>query len=155
MGAWWPACCADMRPCACLNCTLQRLTDEIIAERIWRGMGMALEIKGLKAKAVKTGAMFDRLNVAYDKLLDTGTAHAADVESLPAQIDGMQDDLQFMVQALGNSTGGSSNSGEGVDKPKPAPAAEQPKTEAVAPPPAVTAAPEVVTETAATFQHEG
>lgn len=116
---------------------------------------MALEIKGLKAKAVKTGAMFDRLNVAYDKLLDTGTAHAADVESLPAQIDGMQDDLQFMVQALGNSTGGSGTSGEVADKPKPPPVAEPPKTETIAPPPAAAAAPEVVTETAATFQHEG
>jgi len=86
---------------------------------------MALEIKGLKGKAVKAGAMFDRLNVAYDKLIETGTAHAADVETLPAQIEGMQDDLSFMVQTLGNSVNAESQlrsgSGEPVQQPTPVP----------------------------------
>ena len=78
---------------------------------------MAMEIKGLKGKALKAGAMFDRLNVAYDKLIETGTAHATDVESLPGQIEGMQDDLQFMVQTLGNSVGASNGSSEPKDAP--------------------------------------
>ena len=94
---------------------------------------MALEIKGLKGKAMKAGAMFDRLNIAYDKLIETGTAHAADVESLPAQIEGMQDDLSFMVQTLGNSVNAESQlrsgSGESQDASKPPPATKQPEAE--------------------------
>lgn len=79
---------------------------------------MALEIKGLKGKASKAGTMFDRLNRAYDKLIETGETHATDVESLPAQIDGMQDDLTFMVQTLGNSVNGSGESEKPKEKPK-------------------------------------
>ena len=79
---------------------------------------MALEIKGLKGKALKAGGVFDRLNRAYDKLIETGEAHATDVESLPSQIEDMQEDLTFMVQTLGNSVNGS---GEGAEKPKAAP----------------------------------
>ena len=99
---------------------------------------MALEIKGLKGKALQAGGMFDRLNKAYDKLIETGAAHATDVESLPGQIEGMQDDLTFMVQTLGNSINGSGN-GEGQQAPK---LPEPPKTES-------TGSPEV--EKAATF----
>lgn len=77
---------------------------------------MALEIKGLKGKALKASGMFDRLNRAYDKLIEAGDAHATDVESLPSQIEGMQDDLTFMVQTLGNSVNGS---GEVAEKPEP------------------------------------
>lgn len=76
---------------------------------------MAIEIKGLRGKAVKAGAMFDRLNVAYDKLIETGDAHASDVEGLAPQLVTMQDDITFAVQTLGNSAGGS---GEKVDPPK-------------------------------------
>ena len=79
---------------------------------------MALEIKGLKGKALKAGGVFDRLNRAYDKLIETGEAHATDVEGLPSQIEGMQEDLTFMVQTLGNSVNGS---GEGAEKPKAVP----------------------------------
>ena len=93
---------------------------------------MALEIKGLKGKAMKAGGVFDRLNRAYDKLIETGDAHATDVEGLPAQIEGMQDDLTFMVQTLGNSiNGGSGESEKPEDKPKAEqrpPEVEQPST---------------------------
>jgi hypothetical protein len=124
------------------------LTDRVFAYRIARiinrGTTMPLEIKGLKGKALKAGGVFDRLNRAYDKLIETGEAHATDVESLPGQIDGMQDDLTFMVQTLGNSVNGSGESekpaekrlaqaeGGDLNQAKPAPALPQ-----AAPPPII------------------
>lgn len=66
---------------------------------------LALELKGLKAEAVKARAHFDRLKLAYGKLNETAPAHAADVEGLTEQLSGMQDDLQFAVTTLGNSVG--------------------------------------------------
>jgi hypothetical protein len=99
----------------------------ITTARLIRGRGiivMPLEIKGLKGKALKAGGVFDRLNRAYDKLIEAGDAHAADVESLPKQIEGMHDDLTFMVQTLGNSVNGS---GESAEKPK-----QEPETQIAA-----------------------
>ena len=115
---------ADETLLAQLTAVVRHDRAEIIEHRLVRhrkrepgSWEMALEIKGLKGKALKAGAMFDRLNVAYDKLIETGTAHATDVESLPGQIEGMQDDLQFMVQTLGNSVGASNGSSEPAEKP--------------------------------------
>lgn len=99
---------------------------------------MPLEIKGLKGKALKAGGVFDRLNRAYDKLIETGDAHATDVESLPGQIEGMQDDLTFMVQTLGNSVNGSGESEKTVEKPRQEPVVvttEAPKATGDSPPP--------------------
>jgi hypothetical protein len=79
---------------------------------------MAIEIKGLKAKALAGNAVFDRLNRAYDKLIETGNAHASDVEGLAPQIGAMQDDITFAVQTLGNSAEGSERLD---DAPKPGP----------------------------------
>lgn len=64
---------------------------------------MALEIKGLKAKALKAAAHLDRLNLAYDKFNEAAPLHAADVESLAPQIEALADDLTFAAQTLGNS----------------------------------------------------
>jgi hypothetical protein len=95
---------------------------------------MALELKGLKGKAVKAGGVFDRLNRAYDKLIETGDAHASDVEGLVPQIDAMQDDITFATTTLGNSVGEAS--GEAQDAAKAPAAVIQPETTATAPPPA-------------------
>jgi hypothetical protein len=76
-------------------------------ERVERRKLMAIEIKGLKAKAIKAGTVFERLNRAYDKLIETGDAHAGDVESLAPQLAAMQDDISFAVATLGNSVNGS------------------------------------------------
>lgn len=104
--------------------TLWRLTCAIAAERFRiqnerheRQKLMAIEIKGLKGKALKAGSMFDRLNRAYDKLIETGDAHADDVEGLAPQITAMQDDISFAVQTLGNSVSGSGNGAEKPQKP--------------------------------------
>jgi hypothetical protein len=66
---------------------------------------LALELKGLKAKAIKARSSIDALNTAYDKFNEAAPAHAADVASLTEQLSGMQDDLQFAVTTLGNSVG--------------------------------------------------
>jgi hypothetical protein len=71
--------------------------------------GMALELKGLKAKAIKARSGIDALNSAYDKFNEAAPAHAADVAGLTEQISGMQDDLQFAVTTLGNSVADSSD----------------------------------------------
>lgn len=95
--------------------------DRIIAYRFVRlietgGILMPLEIKGLKGKALKARANIDALNAAYDKFNEDASAHAADVEGLTSQVTSMQDDLQFAVTTLGNST---SESEKLDDKPKP------------------------------------
>lgn len=65
---------------------------------------MALEIKGLRGKALRARANIDALNAAYDKFNVAAPAHAADVEGLASQVIGMQDDLEFAANVLGNST---------------------------------------------------
>lgn len=95
-----------------LTAALAGLTRRVHAYRVFqlqneRSARMTIEIKGLKGKALKGAAVFDRLNRAYDKLIETGDAHAADVESLSPQIEAMQDDITFAVQTLGNSVAGS------------------------------------------------
>jgi hypothetical protein len=101
---------------------IEGATDRIIAYRLIRliekrGILMPLEIKGLKGKALKARANIDALNAAYDKFNEAAPAHAADVEGLTSQVSGMQDDLQFAVNVLGNST---SESEKLDDPPKPA-----------------------------------
>lgn len=75
-----------------------------IGYQIAKERRMALEIKGLKGKALKARANIDALNVAYDKFNETAPAHVADVDGLTSQVTGMQEDLQFAVNVLGNST---------------------------------------------------
>lgn len=106
-------------------------TELIVAARQMRQKGltiMPIEIKGLKGKALKVAAVFDRMNGAYDKLIETGSNHAADVEGLAPQIEAMQDDITFAVQTLGNSVGASEPPPPAVTTPPPvdmAPAAPE------------------------------
>lgn len=71
---------------------------------------MALELKGLKGKAIKAAANLDRLNAAYDAFNVAAPAHAADVEGLTPQIEALTEDLTFATQILGNSAGQSNAS---------------------------------------------
>lgn len=88
---------------------LRWLTAEVIAYRITRPRrpAMALEIKGLRAKALKAASHLDRLNAAYDAFNEAAPAHAADVEGLTPQITALGEDLAFATQVLGNSVNGS------------------------------------------------
>lgn len=61
---------------------------------------MALEIKGLRAKALKAASNLDRLNAAYDAFNEAAPAHAADVEGLTPQITALGDDLTFATGKL-------------------------------------------------------
>lgn len=118
--------------------------NQIIDER--REMRiMALEIKGLKGKALKARANIDALNAAYDKFNEDASAHAADVEGLTSQVTSMQDDLQFAVTTLGNST---SESEKLDEKPKEAP----PTPPTLPPANDLTVASPAVGEQPATFQ---
>lgn len=110
-----------MRPCSCFVCELQRRTDELIAYRIWRA-GMAIELKGIRAKALAAAKNLDRINAAYDAFNTAAPAHAADVEGLAPQIDQLNSDLQFAAQVLGNSAGQSEQQQE-------PPKTEPPKTD--------------------------
>lgn len=64
---------------------------------------MALELKGLKGKALAARANLDRLNAAYDAFNDAAPKHAADVGGLVTQVEGLSDDLAFAANVLGNS----------------------------------------------------
>lgn len=87
-----------MLPCQCWMCRRNRLEER-----------MALELKGLKGKAVKAAANIDRLNAAYDKFNTDAATHAADVEGLAPQIEALAEDLSFSAQTLGNSVNGSAD----------------------------------------------
>lgn len=99
---------------------------------------MPLEIKGLRGKAIKARSNIDALNQAYDKFNEAAPAHVGDVESLTSQVTGMQGDLEFAANVLGNST---SESEKLAEKPKPAAVVKTETTqgEAEPPPPADTA----------------
>jgi hypothetical protein len=84
---------------------------------IERRAGMAIEIKGLKAKALAARANLDKLSQAYDKFNEMAPAHAADVEGLASQITSMQTDLEFASTLMGNSAGES----ESIEYAKPGP----------------------------------
>lgn len=108
--------------------TIKLLTLAVATYRELRNrgiFGMPIEMRGLKGKALKAGQMFDRLNRAYDKLIETGDTHAGDVEGLAPQIDAMQDDVTFAAQTLGNSLGGSGDSEKAAES---SPAVEQATT---------------------------
>ena len=93
---------------------------------------MPLELKGLKGKALKAAGHIDRLNRAYDAFNEAAPAHAADVEGLVPQIEGLADDLTFAAQVLGNSVAGSNGAGESKEQPKELPAVQQPQAQQIA-----------------------
>lgn len=87
---------------------ISQAADRIVAHRLIRLIEtgeilMPLEIKGIKAQALKARANIDALRAAYDKFNEAAPAHAADVDGLTSQVNSMQDDLQFAVTTLGNS----------------------------------------------------
>lgn len=110
-----------------ITAALQRHAAEIIAYRLrWQNdiiderrelRIMALELKGLRGKALKAAGHIDRLNHAYDAFNEAAPAHAADVEGLTPQITALQDDLAFAAQVLGNSVSASNGAGEGAKQP--------------------------------------
>lgn len=100
-----------MHPLA-LTDNLRSLTAHITAyrfqlenERSERRKLMAIEIKGLKAKALAARANLDKLSQAYDRFNEMAPAHAADVIGLTEQVTGMQSDLEFASTLMGNSVG--------------------------------------------------
>jgi hypothetical protein len=110
---------------------IDRLTDRIIAYRFWRYYkrkyeerrlaDMALELKGLKAKAMVARANIGDLDKAYDDLNAATASHASDVRGLKEQVGYMADDLSFATAALGNSVAASNASTEAVQPPQPPP----------------------------------
>jgi hypothetical protein len=108
---------------------IDRLTDRIIAYRFWRYYkrkyeerrvaDMALELKGLKAKAMAARAHIGKLDEAYDAFNAKAGSHISDVQGLADQLGYMADDLSFATAALGNSVAASNGSGEAQEPPKP------------------------------------
>lgn len=64
---------------------------------------MPIELKGLRAKALKAASNLDALNAAYDAFNEAAPAHTADVAGLSEQVGQLGDDLKFAAQVLGNS----------------------------------------------------
>jgi hypothetical protein len=78
-----------------------------IVKRIERESGMAIDVSGLKAKALKARANWDRLHAAYDKFNELAPEHATEVEGMTSGLGEMQSDLEFATNLMGNSSGGS------------------------------------------------
>jgi hypothetical protein len=102
--------------CQCLTCQLNRWADVITAYN-WlmereKERQMAMELKGLKAKSLRSRQVIERLGKAYDKFNADGEAHAGDVESIAGDLGSMSQDLGFMTRELGNSVAASNGSGE-------------------------------------------
>jgi len=92
---------------------------------------MALELKGLKDKALAARRNIDRLHRAYDGFNEAAPAHAKDVEGIAGDIEAMTDDLTAAARILGNSANGSEAGATetAAEKPKPPPATEPPPAE--------------------------
>jgi len=71
---------------------------------------MPIELKGLRAKALKAAGHIEALNRAYDSFNDAAPAHIADVSGLTDQVGQLGDDLKFAAQVLGNSVAQSNDS---------------------------------------------
>ena len=81
-------------------------TELIVAARLMKQRGlqiMPLELKGLKGQSLQAAGHIERLNRAYAAFNTAAPAHAADVEGLVPQIEGLSEDLAFAAQVLGNS----------------------------------------------------
>ena len=89
-----------------LTANLIGLTLRVQAYRIVRRIEretMAIDMSGLKAKAMAARANWERLNAAYEGFNTTAPLHAADVEALSAGLAEMQSDLDFATATMGNS----------------------------------------------------
>lgn len=86
--------------------TIIALTMMVRVYRELRNRGICdvpIELKGIKAKALAARANLDRINRAYDKFNEDAPSHAAEVESMAAQVDELNSDLSFATNLLGNS----------------------------------------------------
>jgi hypothetical protein len=125
---------------------LEWLTRGVRAIRIarfgYREQEMALELKGLKAKAMTARANIGKLDAAYEAFNAKAGNHVSDVEGLTEQLGEMTEDLSFVTTTLGNSVA-ASNAGRGTQE------AELPKPTATLPANDLTAAPQIATAPAA------
>ena len=109
-----------------ITAAIDRWAAEIIAYRLrWQNdiiderrelRTMALELKGLKGRAMTARAHIGRLDAAYEAFNAKAGNHVSDVEGLTEQVGEMADDLSFATAVLGNSVAGS-NSGTGEPRP--------------------------------------
>jgi hypothetical protein len=74
---------------------------------IERRSEMAIELKGLRAKALAARSHLDKINAAYDKFNAAAPAHADEVAKMATDLGEMQSDLEFATGLLGNSADGS------------------------------------------------
>ena len=81
---------------------------------------MAIELKGLRAKALAARSHLDKINAAYDKFNAAAPAHADEVAKMATDLGEMQSDLEFATGLLGNSAGESEKL-DGSDHAKPGP----------------------------------
>jgi hypothetical protein len=86
-------------------------------------MGMALELKGLKGKAMSFRANIEAIGREYDAGNEVAIEHLSDVKGLRSDVTAMRDDLKAAVDITKNSVAGS-NSGE---QPKPPPVPGSPE----------------------------
>jgi hypothetical protein len=87
---------------------------------IERRSEMAIELKGLRAKALAARSHLDKINAAYDKFNAAAPAHADEVAKMATDLGEMQSDLEFATGLLGNSAEGSEKLDDHV-KPGPFP----------------------------------
>jgi hypothetical protein len=81
---------------------------------------MAIELKGLRAKALAARGHLDKINAAYDKFNEAAPAHASEISKMASDLGEMQSDLEFATNLLGNSGDGSERLIK-EDPPKPGP----------------------------------
>jgi hypothetical protein len=79
---------------------------------------MAIELKGLRAKALAARGHLDKINAAYDKFNEAAPAHASEIAKMASDLGEMQSDLEFATNLMGNSAGDSEKL---VEHPKPGP----------------------------------
>ena len=79
---------------------------------------MAIELKGLRAKALAARGHLDKINAAYDKFNEAAPAHASEISKMASDLGEMQSDLEFATNLLGNSA---EDSERLTDPPKPGP----------------------------------
>lgn len=100
---------------------IEGLTRRVHAYRTFESfkkgdLNMALELKGLKGRAMTARAHIGKLDAAYEAFNAKAGNHVSDVEGLTEQLGEMADDLSFATTTLGNSVA-ASNDGV-VEKPK-------------------------------------
>ena len=106
-----------------LTMAIEKRTAHIVAarfqlenERHESRKKMAIEIKGLKAKAQAARRHLDDLNSAYDRFNEAAPAHASQIGKMAMDLDEMQSDLEFASTLMGNSAADSERLTEGNEQ---------------------------------------